>query len=264
MGFPLREIDPSVLLGKVAVVTGAASGIGSATVGVLAAAGATVVIGDIDEDSARSLAARMCSSGARAVAMHLDVTREESAVGFFASVGELFGRIDVLHNNAGVLGGPRFPGSRADYWNRTIDVNLRGVLYGIQYGLELFGDAGGSIVNTASTAGLEPGPVDPVYAATKAAVVNLTRSLGFLKEERGIRVNCVCPGIVATDLSRHSGEFLDDADQADFHTARRAAGKYSTRALAPRDVAESVLDLVLGTQNAACLRVEAGETPILL
>jgi len=190
----------------------------------------------------------------------VDVGNEQSVKQLFEHVGEEFGRIDVLHNNAGVLGGPRFPGARSDYWNRAIDVNLRGVLHGVQHSLELFGSDGGCIVNTGSTAGLEPGPVDPVYAATKSAVVNLTRSLAFLESERGIRINCVCPGLVTTHLSEHSGLLLDAADEVDFHASRLAAGKYSGPTLYPEDVAAAVLELVVGNHNGACLRVEAGHT----
>ncbi|TYL72343.1 SDR family NAD(P)-dependent oxidoreductase [Bradyrhizobium cytisi] len=128
-----------------------------------------------------------------------------------------------------------------------------GVLSGTHYGAEAMRQRGGGvIINTASISGLMPHFTDPVYAATKAAVVNLTRSLTFLKEEANIRVNCVCPGLVRTNLECHSGAVLDAATQRRFKSRR--AGLKDLPALEPDDIARAVMMLIQedGLNGKAC------------
>ena len=234
------SVDPA---GKVAVVTGAGSGIGRAAARQLGREGARVVVADIADDAAQESARLIAESGGAATAVHADVSREEDVRALIEQAEAVYGGLDILHNNAGVLTGPRFPDSPPRYWSRAVDINLRGVLYGIYYGVPaLRRRGGGVIINTASVAGLGPHLIDPVYAATKAAVVNLTRSLTFLLAEDGIRVNSVCPGLVRTDLDRHSSSGFDPADRSEFEDRR--AGLRELDALSPEDVAEAVLTLV--------------------
>jgi NAD(P)-dependent dehydrogenase (short-subunit alcohol dehydrogenase family) len=231
------------LEGKVALITGAGSGIGRATALRLAREGARVVVSDVLEDTAVETARHVTAAGGEVIVAQADVAQEDDVKELVSRAEEHYGGLDVLHNNAGVLTGPRFPDSPPHYWSRAIDINLRGVLYGIYYGVPaLRRRGGGVIINTASISGLLPHYIDPVYAATKAAVVNLTRSLAFLHEEAGIRVNAVCPGLVRTGLEEHSSKAFESDDRRRFETGR--AAKRGLPALVPAEIAEAVLELI--------------------
>lgn len=231
------------LEGKIVVITGAGSGIGRATALSLARLGARIVAADLAEDWAAETARQVRDAGSEALAVRVDVSREADLVALFEATERHFGGMDVLVNNAGVLGGSRFPDAPARHWQRAIDVNVLGVAYGIHHGVPLLRRQGGGVtVNTASTSGLTPHVIDPMYAATKAAVVNLTRSLTFLQEEDGIRVNCVCPALVETALEEHTGAEFDEASRAEF-VARRSVRRGRSR-LSPEDVAAAIVELI--------------------
>ena len=248
------------LEGKVAVVTGAGSGIGRAVALQMLAAGGQVVIVDLDRTAAEQVGAPF----ANALAVGADVSDAASVAGLFAQVDARFGALHYLVNNAGVLGGPRFPAAAVAAWMRAIQVNLVGTLHCIEHAVPLMRrGGGGAIVNTASTSGLTPNPVDPVDAATKAAIVNLTRSLTFLATEDRIRVNCVCPALVRTPLERNSADNYSAADKEDF--LQRRAGRTGGPALAPEEVAEQIVRLLVDEELAgyAC-RMVAGGRPELI
>lgn len=231
------------LKGKVAIVTGGGSGIGRATANRLGQEGARVVIADFDEKAGVEAVGEIALADGEAVFIHTDVSDEASVAALVTATEDRFGRLDIMYNNAGVLTGPRFPDSPPRYWNRAIDINVRGVLHGIYYAVPALRRAGGGvIVSTASVSGLTPHLIDPVYAATKAAIVNLTRSLVFLQEEDGIRINCVCPGLVTTPLAAHSSEHFDAGDRENFEGRRK--GMRGRPALVPDDVASAVLKLI--------------------
>ena len=182
------------LAGKVAAVTGAASGIGLATAQRLAAAGATVVLSDIADGSAHA-----AELGAEFVAA--DVTDEDSVASLVEAVIDTHGRLDVMVNNAGVLLTSKgIDADSTEDVRRMMDVNLFGVLFGIRHASRAM-NPGGSIVNTASMAGIVGFPGLSTYGASKWGVVGLTRYAAIELGPRGIRVNCVCPTGVATPLA---------------------------------------------------------------
>ncbi|MEX0643306.1 MAG: SDR family oxidoreductase [Pirellulales bacterium] len=186
---------------KVALVTGGASGIGAELVRQLSAAGATVVIADLDGEAAQRLADELGKSGARARACRTDVTQFDDVKNTVdIAVGE-FGRLDLMFNNAGVgLAGELRDLVLSD-WQPLVDVNLWGVIHGVHAALPVMLRQGsGQIVNIASAAGLVPRPGMVPYATTKFAVVGLSTSLRCEVEDLGIRVNVVCPFNIATSI----------------------------------------------------------------
>ncbi|MHB8328146.1 MAG: SDR family NAD(P)-dependent oxidoreductase [Acidimicrobiales bacterium] len=188
--------------GKVAIVTGAASGIGKAFAGALARRGTTVVLADIDEAGAKAAADALASGPApRATAAALDVTDPEAFAALVRSTADEHGHVDMLFNNAGIgVGGPVSEMTLA-HWNRAVDVNLRGVIHGVAAVYPLMvARRTGHIINTASLAGLIPAPMLTPYAATKHAVVGLSTSLRGEASAHGVRVSVVCPGVIDTPL----------------------------------------------------------------
>lgn len=187
------------LQGKVAVVTGAAKGIGLAVSRELAARGATVVLSDIDEDGAAAAAAQLNGAGAEAVGC--DVRDEAQVRALLQGAKERHGRVDVVVPNAGVgKVQPLLEMSYAD-WRETLSVNLDGVFLTSRSAAEIMvGQGSGSIVNIASITALDGSPGIGNYAAAKAAVVNLTKTLNTEVRGFGVRVNAVCPGFIRTDL----------------------------------------------------------------
>ena len=183
----------------VAVITGAGSGVGRATARALSHRGTRVVVTDIDVDRAATVAAEL---GADSVAVRCDVTRLEDLAGARDVALERFGRVDIVMNNVGVLAVGAVEAIPLDGWQRSIDVNLLGIVRSNLVFLPLLLSQGsGHIVNTASTAGLLPYGFDRLpYTATKYAVVGLTEALALYLRPHGIGVSCLCPAGVATNI----------------------------------------------------------------
>ena len=239
--------------GKVAIVTGAATGIGRATSLALAARGAAVVVADIDADGAAAVAAEIERRGGRALTFRADVSVPGDLRELFAIAERTFGGVDIVHNNAGLIGGePLWPDASLEKIAAVIAVNVGGVAMGTQLGiLALRRRGGGVIVNTASTAALRPLPTDPVYSATKAAVVRITESCADFAAE-GIRVNAVLPGMVDTDMTRkHTGDGTRPA-------AWLAPIIATTTLLTPEDVAAAVIELILDDTAVTLAHVVTG------
>ncbi len=186
---------------KVVAVTGASSGIGAATAHLLAARGATVVLGARRTDRLEELADELRAGGAKVLTRGVDVTRREQVDELVAAAVEEFGRLDVLVSNAGIGKiGPVADGD-VDGWSAMIDVNLRGVLYGIAAAMPVFRRQGsGHFVTTVSTAGLKIVPDMAVYAATKNAVRTVMEGLRQESTDGTVRTTSISPGFVRTEL----------------------------------------------------------------
>ena len=186
--------------GKVAAITGGASGIGAATARRLVAEGARVALGDIDRTAGESLAKEIGSESA--IFVPLDVREREEIEAFLQTTVARFGRLDICFNNAGIAGAGRAPDLDPDVWRDVIDVDLNGVFYGCRAAIPHLRNAGGgSIVNTASISGIAGDYGLGVYNAAKAAVLNLTRTIAIDHAREKIRVNAVCPGPIETKLT---------------------------------------------------------------
>ncbi|KAA1056173.1 NADP-dependent 3-hydroxy acid dehydrogenase YdfG [Azospirillum brasilense] len=185
---------------KTILITGASSGIGEGTARVLGAAGAKLVLGARRTDRLEALAADIRAGGGTAEVRALDVTSREDMAAFAAFAQERFGRIDVLVNNAGVMPLSPMASLKVEEWDRMIDVNIRGVLYGIAAVLPVMNGQGfGQIINIASIGALAVSPTAAVYCATKYAVRAI--SDGLRQENERLRVTCVCPGVVESELA---------------------------------------------------------------
>jgi NAD(P)-dependent dehydrogenase (short-subunit alcohol dehydrogenase family) len=227
------------LAGKVCIVTGAGSGIGRASALLFAAEGATLVVADVDDDAAR---ATVETIGAAAVAEHVDVADEADAAALVAATVERFGRIDVLFNNAGISGVGNLEETTLDAWERVMRVNVRGVfVMSRAVAPTMIAQGSGSIVNM-SSAIAETGLARRVsYAASKGAVLALTKSMQVDLAPHGVRVNALMPGTIMTPfVERYLSESYADPEEGRRSIrSRQLSGDLGT----PEDVAHAALYL---------------------
>jgi NAD(P)-dependent dehydrogenase (short-subunit alcohol dehydrogenase family) len=234
----------SRLAGKIALVTGAASGLGRATARALAAEGAVVVAADIDAPGARAVAEE---TGGHAVACDVSELEDNRAAVAFAV--ETCGGLDLVHLNAGVGSGC---GVGDDFdlalYRRAMGANLDGVVFGLHVALPVLrARGGGAIVATSSLAGLTGVPYDPLYSANKHAVVGLTRSLGPGLAEEGIRFNAVCPGFAESPI---------------IEPIREALAQSGIAIIPAETVAAAVVDLLAGDAAGECVVIQPGRDPL--
>ena len=183
--------------GKIAVVTGAAGVIGTATIRLLAERGAKIVAVDRSEQDLKSAIGDLPAS-AEALAVTADVTEEDEVADYVRAACDRFGTIDVFHNNAGIEGEIKsIPDYPLETFRKVLDVNVVGVFLGMKHVLPvMLARNKGSIINTASIAGLMGSPQIAVYSASKHAVIGLTKSAAWECTNTGVRINCVCPGMI--------------------------------------------------------------------
>jgi 3-oxoacyl-[acyl-carrier protein] reductase len=250
----LTRLDRSIA-GKVALVTGAASGMGRATAHLFADEGALVAAVDRDAEGAQRVAGEIVKAGRVAAAWHLDVADESHVRAVVAEALTRFGRLDILINNAGVSG--RTPVEADGYeavWAHTMAVNLTAHVSLIRACLpHLLREGSGRIVNIASTEGLGATAGISPYTASKHGVIGLTRSLAVELGRRGVTVNCVCPGPIHTGITAH----IPDEAKRKFARRRVPLGRYGD----PEEVAHVTLSLVLPAAsyvNGAVVVVDGG------
>jgi len=184
-----------------AIVTGGASGIGRALAEELARRGCEVVLADLQIDKAQDVATKIRNSGGKAKALNIDTTDFPAMEQLVRETVESSGRLDYIFNNAGIGIGCTADQYSIEDWNKIIDINLRGVVNGIQAAYNIMIEQGfGHIVNTASMAGLMPSPLAVAYSTTKHAVVGLSQSLRAEAAQWGIRVSVLCPGVIRTPI----------------------------------------------------------------
>ncbi len=199
------------LKGKVAVVTGGAGGIGSATVRRLSSEGASVVVVDKDSEGAERVAEEIVRAGGTAIGRQADVSSVEEMQALFEGVRSQYGGIDILHNNAAATGPDGVGGDRGllemsvELWDRTMAVNVRGAMLGCRFAVPMMVErGGGSIINTSSNAALVGAPALTAYSTSKAALLGLTRQIATEFGKSGVRCNALAPGLVLTEGTRKS------------------------------------------------------------
>src|SRR5438132_2500137 len=226
---------PGRVTGKVALVTGAGTGIGRAVAVRLAEEGAEVIVSSrtashVDETC--KLVER--AAGRRPLGVELDVTRQEQVDDVLGRVRDRFGRLDILSNNAGIDDPDETPVAETTdaVWTDTFDVNVTGTFRVCRAAIPVLSD-GGSVVNVASGNAILPRTNAAAYCASKAALLQLTRSLALALAPRGIRANCVCPGVVDTPLT---DLFLERADDPEATRAEYARSNPLQRIAEPREI----------------------------
>jgi NAD(P)-dependent dehydrogenase (short-subunit alcohol dehydrogenase family) len=229
--------------GKVALVTGGASGLGRATCEALAAAGAEVLVVDVDEVGGHSVAGAIEGEFFRA-----DVSEIDDNHAMVANALEKFGKLDFVYLNAGITTGFGLDASfDLERYRKVMGVNLDGVVFGTHASLDaLEAEGGGAIVATASLAGLTSVPGDPLYAANKHAVVGLARAMGPALVDRGIRFNAICPGFAESRIIDPIRDLLDEQ---------------GLPIIPAEQVAGGVMSLFAGEMTGECWFVQVGREP---
>jgi NAD(P)-dependent dehydrogenase (short-subunit alcohol dehydrogenase family) len=215
---------------KTALITGAASGIGRASALLFSQEGASVVLTDVNVDGGLTLQKEIESLGGRAEFVPCDVTRSEECKSAVEKTVQVFGRLDILFNNAGIIVRQSVVDLLESDWDRVMDVNVKSIYLMSKYAIPAMrSGSGGAIINTSSGWGVVGGPQAAAYCASKGAVVLLTRSMAIDFGPDQIRVNCICPGDTDTSMLRAEAQQLGQAeDQFLLEAADRPLGRVGT------------------------------------
>ena len=191
------------LPGKVAIVTGAASGIGRATAVLFAREGAKVVVADLQPEQGEETVRQITAAGGEAIFVRTDVGQDADVERLVRATVERWGKLDILHNNAGIAVEGTVTETSPSDWSRVLDVNLASMYRGCHFAIpEMIENGGGSIINTASIQGLRGFPSYPAYAASKGGAIAFTRQVAIDYARHKIRVNCICPGTINTPMNQ--------------------------------------------------------------
>lgn len=249
--------------GKVALVTGAASGIGRASAIMFAQRGASVAVSDVNVSGGEETVRLIKENGGEAIFFKTDVLRSEEVQAFVNRTAETYGRLDYAHNNAGMTRAVAVP--TAEYkdedWDVEVGVNLRGVFFCMKYELRQMLKQGGkaAIVNTASISGLSAHPANPAYVASKFGCVGLTKTAALEYATMGIRINCVCPGPIYTGLFDQVAAAVSNAEEgAKAMVPMKRVGR-------PEEVAEAVIWLCSDAASfvtAHAMSIDGGEAAL--
>jgi NAD(P)-dependent dehydrogenase (short-subunit alcohol dehydrogenase family) len=229
------------LTGKIALVTGAASGIGRAAALLFAQEGATVAIADVNQQAGKAVADEIIQSGGHAFAEHVDVTQAADCQRVVERTVREFGRIHILFNNAGIMRRASVVELSEEDWDRVMAVNVKSIFLMSRQAIPIMAKAGGgSIINTASGWGLAGGPRAAAYCASKGAVVLLTKAMAIDHGPQKIRVNCICPGDTDTLMLRNEAQQLgEQEDRFLAESAHRPLGRIGK----PEEIAQAALYL---------------------
>jgi NAD(P)-dependent dehydrogenase (short-subunit alcohol dehydrogenase family) len=233
--------ERGILAGKVALITGGASGIGQATALLFAREGAAVSVVDLDEAGGQAIVHKIVREGGQAIFVPCDVSRAADCQRAVQQTVEEFGGLDILFNNAGIIRRATVLETSEEEWDRVMAVNAKSVFLLSKYAIPIMAEAGGGvIINTASGWGLVGGRKAAAYCASKGAVVLLTKALALDHGGQNIRVNCICPGDTDTPMLRDEAWQLGESDER-FLAA--AAQRPLQRIGQPDDIAQAALYL---------------------
>lgn len=247
--------------GKVAIITGAGSGIGRATALLFAREGARVVVADVVEAAGRETVAQIEASGGEAAFVRVDVSQAAEVENMVRVAVDRFGGLDVLFNNAGLTIPAMVTETSEEVWDKSIDVNLKGVMLGCKYAIpEMLKRGGGAIINTASMLGLVASPRQAPYSAAKGGVVLLTKQVAIDYAHANIRVNCICPSEVNTPMHR---KFIEETPDPEATRRRLLERIPLNRVAEPEELASVALFLASADSSyitGVALPVDGGLT----
>lgn len=251
------------LKGKVTIITGAGSGIGRATALLFAREGAKVVVADIVAEAGQETVAQIEADGGEAAFVRVDVSKAVEVEQMVRTAVDTYGGLDVLYNNAGLTIPATVTETSEAVWDKSIDVNLKGVMLGCKYAIpEMLKRGGGVIINTASMLGLVASPRQAPYCAAKGGVVLLTRQVAIDYAKDNIRVNCICPSEVNTPMQR---KFIEESPDPEATRQRLLERIPLNRVAEPEEIAATALFLASDDSSyitGVALPVDGGLTAL--